>query len=326
MSRCSRSWLRWVYDMTAFEGHLPVLYQETLDALKLKKGSVVVDGTLGGAGHASGILKRIAPDGILIGIDKDGDAIERCKRRLQGLGNVTFVRDDFKNISAVLAELGIDGIDGAVLDLGVSSFQLDEAERGFSYMQDAPLDMRMDARQELDAAYIVNGYTKEQLTKMIRDYGEERWAARIAEFIVEERKSERIETTGQLVSVIKKAVPKGARKDGPHPAKRTFQAIRIEVNGELSKLAEAMEDYAKALNSGGRLAVITFHSLEDRIVKQTFRRLQDPCECPKEFPMCVCGKVGTVTVVTRKAVVPGDTELQENPRARSARLRVIEKL
>ncbi len=326
MSKCSQSWRRWVYSMTGFEGHLPVLYEETLDMLQLKNGSVVVDGTLGGAGHAGGILKRIAPYGRLIGIDKDGDAIERCKERLEGLESVTFVRDDFKNITEVLSSLGIDGIDGAVLDLGVSSFQLDEAERGFSYMQDAPLDMRMDARQELDAEYIVNSYSKEQLTKIIRDYGEERWAARIAEFIVKERTQERVETTGQLVSIIKKAVPKGARKDGPHPAKRTFQAIRIEVNGELDKLAEALEDYAKALKSGGRLAVITFHSLEDRIVKQTFKRLQDPCECPKEFPMCVCGKTGTVTVVTRKPVLPGDTELGENPRARSARLRVIEKL
>lgn len=313
--------------MMDFEGHLPVLYNETLEALQLQNGKVVVDGTLGGAGHARGILEKIVPDGRLIAIDKDADAIARGAERLEAFKeNVTLVRDDFKNITEILERLGIDGIDAAILDLGVSSFQLDEAERGFSYNHDAPLDMRMDARQERSALSIVNNYTKEELEKVIREYGEERWAARIAEFIAEERKKEKIETTGQLVSVIKKAIPKSARKEGPHPAKRTFQAIRIEVNAELTGLGDALEHYANALKSKGRLAVITFHSLEDRIAKQTFKRLQNPCECPKEFPVCMCGKVGNIKIITRKPMLPSEGELRENPRARSARLRVIEKL
>ncbi len=313
--------------MMDFEGHLPVLYNETLEALQLQNGKVVVDGTLGGAGHARGILEKIVPDGRLIAIDKDADAIARGAERLEAFKeNVTLVRDDFKNITEILERLGIDGIDAAILDLGVSSFQLDEAERGFSYNHDAPLDMRMDARQERSALSIVNNYTKEELEKVIREYGEERWAARIAEFIAEERKKEKIETTGQLVSVIKKAIPKSARKEGPHPAKRTFQAIRIEVNAELTGLGDALEHYANALKSKGRLVVITFHSLEDRIAKQTFKRLRNPCECPKEFPVCMCGKVGNIKIITRKPMLPSEGELRENPRARSARLRVIEKL
>ncbi len=314
--------------MTAgFEGHTPVLYKETLALLNLQKGQTVVDGTLGGAGHARGILESITPGGTLVGIDKDADAIERCAKRLNDYrGSIRLVQDDFKNITAVLDGLGIDGIDGALLDLGVSSFQLDEGERGFSYNTDAPLDMRMDKNNDLDAAYVVNRYKQEELARVIREYGEERWAARIAEFIVKSRIQENIETTGQLVRIIKQAIPKGARSDGPHPAKRTFQAIRIEVNGELDGLRQAMGDYAQVMKRGGRLAVITFHSLEDRIVKQAFRKLYDPCDCPKDLPVCVCGKERMVEIITRKPVRPDDQELEENPRARSAKLRVIERL
>jgi 16S rRNA (cytosine1402-N4)-methyltransferase len=309
------------------EGHTPVLYGETLELLKLQKGQTIVDGTLGGAGHARGILESITPGGTLVGIDQDADAIERCAKRLEDYrDSVRLARDDFKNITAVLDGLGIDGIDGALLDLGVSSFQLDECERGFSYNADAPLDMRMDKNNGLDAAYVVNGYKQEELARIIREYGEERWAARIAEFIVKNRIQENIETTGQLVRIIKQAIPKGARSGGPHPAKRTFQAIRIEVNGELNGLGQAMEDYARVMKRGGRLAVITFHSLEDRIVKQAFRRLHDPCECPKDLPVCVCGKEKMAEIITRRPVRPDDRELKENPRARSAKLRVIEKV
>ncbi len=307
--------------------HLPVMYGRTLEELKLSPGMTVVDGTLGGGGHAQGALERISPGGTLIGIDKDVAAIERCKERLKAYGgSVVFVRDDFKNIKAVLSGHGIEHIDAALLDLGVSSFQLDEEERGFSYHKDAALDMRMDRSQALSAREVVNAYTAEELARIIADYGEERWAKRIAQFIVEERKSGDIGTASELVSVIKKAVPKGARSDGPHPARRTFQALRIHVNGELGGLGEAIEDYAGALKSGGRLAVISFHSLEDRIVKRTFQKLADPCECPKDFPHCVCGKTPSVKIVNRRPYVPDGEEIENNARARSAKLRVLEKL
>lgn len=306
--------------------HMPVLYEESLNALQLANGKTIVDGTLGGCGHAKSILKGILPDGKLIGIDKDPTAIKRAEEVFKThQQNVELVQGDFKDIHQHLEMLGIDGIDGALLDLGVSSYQLEQAERGFSYMQDAPLNMRMDITGERNAAYVVNRYTQEELARVIQEYGEERWAKRIAEFIATARVQEEIATTGQLVDIIKKAVPKSARKDGPHPAKRTFQAIRIEVNGELAGLANALEDYVQALRSGGRLAVITFHSLEDRIVKQVFKKMYDPCECPKDVP-CFCGKVGTIKLVTRKPITPGGVELEENPRARSAKLRVIEKL
>lgn len=307
-------------------GHVPVLYQKTLEALKLESGMVIVDGTLGGAGHARGILESITPDGRLIGIDKDMAAIERCEKRLaEYRENITLVHSDFKQIRKVLRELGIDKVDGAILDLGVSSFQLDEGDRGFSYNADAPLDMRMDRTSPVCAYDVINGYTQEELCRVIREYGEEKWAARISQFVVQERKNENIETTGQLTEIIKKAIPAGARREGPHPAKRTFQAIRIEVNGELTGLKEAIEDYVSVLKSGGRLAVITFHSLEDRIVKQTYRKLADPCECPKDFPICICGKESQIRIVTRKPEMPEKEELEENPRARSAKLRVAEK-
>ncbi|MEG1472566.1 MAG: 16S rRNA (cytosine(1402)-N(4))-methyltransferase RsmH [Christensenella sp.] len=307
-------------------GHVPVLYEKTLELINLENGKLIVDGTLGGAGHAQGILERISPDGKLIGIDKDAAAIERCTKRLeQYKEQITLVHSDFKQIKQVLETLGIKEIDGAVLDLGVSSFQLDEGERGFSYNADAALDMRMDRDSAFSAYDVVNEYSQDDLCRVIRDYGEEKWAARIAQFIVQERKISSIGTTGQLTEVIKKAIPAGARRNGPHPSKRTFQAIRIEVNGELSGLSEAIEDYVSVLASGGRLAIITFHSLEDRIVKQTFRKLFDPCECPKDFPVCVCGKTSQVKLITRKPLLPTEAELETNPRARSAKLRVAEK-
>ncbi len=307
-------------------GHVPVLYRKTLDALNLENGKVIVDGTLGGAGHAQGILERISPDGRLIGVDKDAAAIERCTKRLKRYeAQITLVHSDFKRIREVLEQAGVSEIDGAVLDLGVSSFQLDEGERGFSYNEDAPLDMRMDRDNVFCAHNVVNEYSEEDLHRIIREYGEEKWAARIAQFIVKERKLKSVDTTGQLSEIIKKAIPAAARRDGPHPAKRTFQAIRIEVNGELAGLERAIEEYVSVLKSGGRLAIITFHSLEDRIVKQTYKRLFDPCECPRDFPVCICGKESQIKIITKKPVLPDDEELQENPRARSAKLRVAEK-
>ncbi|HBU11939.1 MAG TPA: 16S rRNA (cytosine(1402)-N(4))-methyltransferase [Clostridiales bacterium] len=312
--------------METWEGHKPVLFRETLAALNLKPGDTVVDGTLGGAGHARGILERIMPGGLLVGIDKDTAAIKRGKERLREYGStVVLIESDFKSITKILDGLHINKVDGALLDLGVSSFQLDQAERGFSYHQDAPLDMRMNQSGALTAYDVVNRYSKEDLCNVIREYGEEKWAARIAEFVTEERKTKEIETTQELVRVIKKAIPRAVRSDGAHPARKTFQAIRIEVNGELEGLGAALEQYVYALKEGGRLAVITFHSLEDRIVKQTFKKLHDPCECPKDFPVCVCGKKSEVTLVTRKPVTPAQEEIEGNARARSAKLRVVKK-
>ena len=305
--------------------HTTVLLHEAVDALRLRPGMTVVDATLGGAGHSELMLSKILPDGRLIGIDKDAYAIERAKERLGAYaGNTVFVHDDFRNIKGILGMLDIDGIDGAIMDLGVSSFQLDQCNRGFSYNQDSRLDMRMNKKDKTCAADIVNSYAPKDLERILKDYGEERWAARIAEFIVRERAIRPIETTGDLVSVIKKAVPSGARRDGPHPARRCFQAIRIELNGELDALYQALFDFAEALNNGARIAVITFHSLEDRIVKQEFRRFADPCECPSDFPVCVCGKVSMGKVVTRKPVLPTEQEIAHNNRARSAKLRVFE--
>lgn len=306
--------------------HVSVLLNESVEQLNIKENGIYVDGTLGGGGHSLEIVKRLK-NGRLIGIDRDGNAIEAARKRLDGyLDKVIFVRDNFSNIASILDNLGIDTIDGMLMDLGVSSHQLDEAERGFSYMHDAPLDMRMDTRSKRSAYDVVNSYSKEALADIIYRYGEEKWAKRIAEFIVAEREQKPIETTFELVSAIKKAVPKGARKDGPHPAKRTFQAIRIEVNGELDILDNTIDDAASRLGDGGRLCVITFHSLEDRIIKNAFRRQEDPCTCPKEFPVCVCGKKPLGRVVTRKPIVPTESELEFNPRARSAKLRVFERI
>ncbi len=305
--------------------HVSVLLNEAISGLNITPCGTYVDGTMGGGGHSREILKRLTT-GKLIGFDRDSEAITVCKDRLAEFSdNTTFVNRNFNDIRAVLNELGIDKIDGAVLDLGVSSYQLDCAERGFSYNHDAPLDMRMDKSNPFSAFNVVNEYEKEKLANVIFEYGEERWAKRIAEFITEEREKAPVETTGRLVSIIKKAVPKGARTDGPHPAKRTFQAIRIEVNGELSGLKTAVSDFISCLKPGGRLCVITFHSLEDRIVKTAFAQAAKGCECPPELPVCICGKKPEGKVITKKPIVPGKTELEENPRARSAHLRIFEK-
>lgn len=285
---------------------------------------IYVDGTMGGGGHSLEIAKRLTT-GRLICIDQDPNAHEAAGKRLaEYKDRITFVRDNFGNIANILDSLGIEKIDGMLLDIGVSSHQLDEAERGFSYQQDAPLDMRMNPDRPFSAYDVVNGYDEDELDRVIFTYGEERWARRIAQFIVKEREAKPIETTGELVDIIKKAVPKGARKDGPHPAKRTFQAIRIEVNGELEVLQRAIDDVAARLAVGGRLCIITFHSLEDRIVKEAFRKQENPCICPPQFPVCVCGKKPLGRVITRKPILPSKEELEENPRSRSAKLRVLE--
>ena len=270
--------------------HVSVLLNECIEGLNIKKDGIYVDGTLGGGGHSLEIVKRLNT-GRLIGIDQDKDAICAAKERLKEYEDkITYVHNNFVNVKEVLNSLGIEKVDGFLIDIGVSSFQLDEAKRGFSYMQDAPLDMRMDSENPLSAYDVVNDYSEEELSRIIYSYGEERWAKRIAQFIVNERKVKPVETTFELVEIIKKAIPKGARKDGPHPAKRTFQAIRIEVNKELEILEKTIDDMTDLLNPAGRLCVITFHSLEDRIVKNAFKKQENPCTCPPEFPVCVCGK------------------------------------
>ncbi len=304
--------------------HTTVLLNETVDMLNVRPGGLYADFTLGGGGHTGLILSR---GGRVIGIDRDITAIEVCKERFKDYGDSFIpVHSNFSEIKTVLKTLGVDKLDGIAADLGVSSPQLDDAERGFSYMHDAPLDMRMNRSDSLSAREIVNGYTEDGLLRIIRDYGEERWAARIAKFIVERRAEKPIETTFELVEVIKAAIPLGARKDGPHPAKRTFQAIRIEANGELAILENAVRDGVSCLKKGGRMAVITFHSLEDRIVKDTFAALAKGCICPKEFPVCVCGGVPEIKAVNRKPVLPSEEELERNPRARSSKLRAAEKI
>lgn len=306
--------------------HVPVLYEECMENLNIKEDGIYVDGTLGGGGHSFGIGSRLTDRGLLIGIDRDGDAINAAKKRLDKLKcPIIFVRNNYSNIKEILRDNDISGIDGALLDIGVSSFQLDNADRGFSYMHDAPLDMRMDRDDTFTAYDVVNGYDKKQLTAIIKNYGEERWASRISDFIVRKRVDKKIETTGELVEIIKAAIPASARREGPHPAKRTFQAIRIEVNNELEQLKKAVDEFCDVLLPGGRLCIITFHSLEDRIVKEAFNRRLNPCTCPKEFPVCICGKVADVVKVTGKPIVSGEDELGNNPRARSAKLRVIEK-
>lgn len=315
--------------------HVPVLFEECMEKLNIRPDGIYVDGTLGGGGHAFGIGQRLSEKGLLIGIDRDQDALDAAAEKLKPLKcRKILVCSTYAEIKDVLAREDVrselekndsEGIDGALLDIGVSSFQLDNSERGFSYMQDAPLDMRMNRDDPLTAADVVNGYTKRQLTEIIRDYGEERWASRIAEFITKARRDKEIETTWQLVDIIKAAIPASARREGPHPAKRTFQAIRIEVNGELEQLEKAVDEFCDVLNPGGRLCIITFHSLEDRIVKQAFNRRLNPCTCPPELPVCVCGKVTDAVKVTGKPITAGDQELDSNPRARSAKLRVIGK-
>lgn len=306
--------------------HVSVLLNECIEGLDIKKDGIYVDGTLGGAGHSYEILKHLSDKGLLIGIDQDEDALKAAKKRLQNYKNVKFVHNNFFNIASILNELKIDKIDGMLMDLGVSSYQLDEAERGFSYMKDAPLDMRMNRENSLSAYEVVNDYTEEELYRIIKDYGEEKFAKRIARFILEKREKKKIETTLELVEIIKAAIPAKARREGPHPAKRTFQAIRIEVNSELSILNKAIEDGVNRLNIGGRMAIITFHSLEDRIVKLKFKELATSCTCPKEFPICVCGGKAKGKIITRKAIEPSKLEVEENPRSRSAKLRIIERV
>lgn len=307
--------------------HIPVLLEESIKNLNIKKDGIYIDGTIGGAGHSSEIVKRLDKNGLLIGIDQDKSAIKAATEMLTNVTcKVELVRDNFINLKYILKDFKIEGFDGLLLDLGVSSYQLDEVERGFSYMHDAPLDMRMDDRSNLTAGDVVNNYSERDLEKIIKNYGEERWAKRIAQFIVKFRKDGEIVTTHQLVEIIKKAIPKGARMRGPHPAKRTFQAIRIEVNEELDVIKGTIEAAVEKLNTDGRICIITFHSLEDRIVKNVFRSLANPCICPQEFPICQCGNEPTVKIITRKPIVPTEKELKANPRSRSAKLRVVEKM
>ena len=305
--------------------HYSVLLKESVDYLNINENGVYADATLGGGGHSYEILSRGAKK--LIGIDQDRDAISAATKRLEGFGDkLITVNRNFSEIKAILDELGIEKIDGAVMDLGVSSYQLDNAERGFSYMHDAPLDMRMNRDNPKSAYDVVNGYSESELTKIFYEYGEEKWSARIAKFIVEKRNEQEIKTTGELTEIIKAAIPKAARMEGGHPAKRVFQAIRIEVNGELEILKQAVNDFVDALKPGGVLSVITFHSLEDRIVKKTFKELAQGCTCPKSFPVCVCGKTSAVKVLTTKPILPSEKELDENSRSKSAKLRVVVKL
>lgn len=307
--------------------HKSVLFDECMEGLNIKPDGIYVDGTLGGGGHSSGICEKLGPDGILIGIDRDRDALDAASKRLEQYDcQKYFVQSNYSDIAQVLDDLGIDKIDGALLDLGVSSFQLDNPERGFSYMNDAPLDMRMSQDDDFTAWDVVNGYDQKELTRIISKYGEERWASRIADFIVKAREDKPLESTFELVDVIKKAIPASARRTGPHPAKRTFQAIRIEVNDELGQLERAVEEFCQVLAPKGRLCIITFHSLEDRIVKEIFNNRANPCTCPKEFPICVCGNKADIKKVTGKPVIPSEAELEENPRARSAKLRIAQKI
>ena len=307
--------------------HVSVLFDECMEGLNIKPDGIYVDGTLGGGGHSSGICEKLGPNGTLIGIDRDQDALNAASKRLEKYNcNKIFVQSNYSDIASVLEELEIDEIDGALLDLGVSSFQLDNPERGFSYMNDAPLDMRMSQSDSFTAADVVNDYDKKELTNIISKYGEERWASRIADFIVKAREDKPLESTFELVDVIKAAIPASARRTGPHPAKRTFQAIRIEVNDELGQLERAVEEFCDVLAPKGRLCIITFHSLEDRIVKDIFNQRANPCTCPKEFPVCVCGKKADIKKVTGKPIVSSEEELEVNPRARSAKLRVAQKI
>jgi S-adenosyl-methyltransferase mraW len=308
--------------------HVSVLLNECIDNLNIEPDGIYCDCTLGGGGHSYQIASRLNENGLLIGIDQDTNALKAASERLKEFDNVKYVHSNFSDVKNIVEgfDLGQNSVNAFLLDLGVSSHQLDEADRGFSYNHDAPLDMRMDVTCPLSADKVVNEYSEDELAKIIKDYGEERWAKRIAQFIVKERQIKPIETTFELVSVIKKAVPKGARADGPHPAKRTFQAIRIEVNNELGILENTINDMVDLLKPKGRICIITFHSLEDRIVKNVFRNLENPCVCPRDFPICVCGKKPKVRVVTRKPIIPSDDEILSNHRSRSAKLRVIEKL
>ena len=306
--------------------HTSVLLEETIANLKIKPDGTYVDGTLGGAGHAREVCRRLSATGRFIGIDQDEAAIAAAGERLRDFGErVTIIRSNYCDMVPRLQEAGIQSVDGILLDLGVSSYQLDNAERGFTYREDAPLDMRMDQRAELSAYEVVNEYSEEQLFRILRDYGEERFAGKIAGNICTARKNEPIRTTGELTEIIKRSIPAKIRAAGGHPAKRTFQAIRIEVNQELKVLEESLDGMIDILNDGGRICVITFHSLEDRIVKNIFKKNEHPCTCPPDFPVCVCGKKSKGTVITRKPILPGEEEMEANPRSKSAKLRVFER-
>lgn len=304
--------------------HYSVLLAETIEELHIKPDGIYVDGTLGGGGHAYEVCKALT-GGHFYGIDQDDAAIAAAGERLSCYGaKVTIIRDNYCNARAALRERGVEKVDGVVLDLGVSSYQLDTEDRGFSYRYDAPLDMRMDRRQTLTAAEIVNGYSEPELFRIIRDYGEDRFAKNIAKHIVQARADGRIETTFALNEIIKAAIPAKMRQNG-HPSKQTFQALRIECNRELEVLRNSLDDFIEMLNPGGRLCIITFHSLEDRIVKTVFKKNENPCTCPPEFPVCVCGKVSLGRVITKKPILPGEKEMEENNRSHSAKLRVFEK-
>lgn len=306
--------------------HTSVLLQETIENLRIKPEGIYVDGTLGGGGHALRIAERLKGTGRLIGIDQDGDAIEAAGKRLEPYRErITLIRDNYCHMKEALQQIGIEKVDGIVLDLGVSSFQLDNAERGFSYKYDTKLDMRMDTRQSLSAREIINDYSETDLYHVIKDYGEEQFAKNIAKHIVMARKEKPVETTGQLCEIIKAAIPAKMRAAGGHPAKRTFQAVRIACNRELEVLKDSLDQLIDLLNPGGRICIITFHSLEDRIVKSAFRKNENPCTCPPDFPVCVCGQVSKGKVITRKPILPSEEEVKANQRAKSAKLRVFSK-
>ena len=307
--------------------HVSVLLKETVEQLNIRPDGIYVDGTLGGGGHAYEVLRRLSPKGRLIGIDQDADAIKAAGERLLEFGSrVTIVRSNYCNMRLELQKLGIDRVDGLLLDLGVSSFQLDSAERGFTYREDAPLDMRMDRRQAKTARDIVNEYSEQELFRVIRDYGEDKFAKNIAKHIAAARAIKPIETTGELVEIIRRAIPAKVRMNGGHPAKKTFQAIRIELNGELEVLKNSLDDMIDLLKPGGRICVITFHSLEDRMVKTIFKTNENPCTCPSHFPVCVCGNKPKGRLAVKKPIVPGEEELTKNKRSKSSKLRVFERI
>jgi 16S rRNA (cytosine1402-N4)-methyltransferase len=307
--------------------HTAVLFDEVIKNLKIVPDGSYVDGTLGGGGHAGGICSLLSKKGTLIGIDRDQAALDAATENLKDFKcRKYFLKGNYSSVKDLLKQEALGNVDGILLDLGVSSYQLDNKDRGFSYMNDGPLDMRMDSESERNAEEIINEYSEEELKTIIRDYGEEKWASRIASFIIQARAKGAIRTTHELVEIIKAAIPAAARREGPHPAKRTFQAIRIEVNDELNQLEKAVDEMIDVLAPKGRLCIITFHSLEDRIVKDRFNIRANPCTCPKEFPFCVCGKVADVKKVSGKPIIPTEKEIDENPRSRSAKLRVIEKI
>ena len=305
--------------------HVSVLLNECIENLNIKPDGIYVDGTMGGAGHSLEIVKKLSEKGMLIGIDRDEEALTVAKERLKEFNNVKYVHDNHDNIDEIIKNLNIKGVDGILLDLGVSSYQIDEKTRGFTYMDDGPLDMRMDKSQKLTAEYIVNNYKEQDLARIIFEYGEEKFSRKIARNICEYRKNKKIETTGELVKIIEKSIPGKFREKNSHPAKRTFQAIRIEVNNEIEPLYNTIKNSITALNSKGRLCVITFHSLEDRMVKKAYVDAEGKCTCPKDLPYCVCGNVSLGKIITKKPILPTEKEMQENSRSRSAKLRVFER-